>query len=133
MQRCLAGWFVLLEIRTRHRYDQWRYIADTPVLLRHILFAVSSGGELADSKPQAFSSILPQPRISHHLTLYDLSRHKSGVELQKRDRRIGKRGHTLQVVQPVRTLGLLARFLLVVGGGGMLGKEGVACASWPEG
>ena len=38
----------------------------------------------------------------------------------------------MQVVQPVRTFGLLARFLLAVGGGAMLKKEGVACMSWPE-
>lgn len=41
-------------------------------------------------------------------------------------------GHTLQVVHPVRTLGLLVLFLLAFGGGAMLGKAGVACMSWPE-
>jgi hypothetical protein len=73
MQSCLAGWSVLLEIRTRHRYDQWRYIDDMQVLSRRILFAVSSeSGELADGRPQAFSKHSATTRMSNHLTFYGL-------------------------------------------------------------
>ena len=40
---------------------------------------------------------------------------------------------TLQVVHPVRTLGLLALFLRTFGGGVMLEKVVAAGMSWPAG
>jgi hypothetical protein len=47
---------------------------------------------------------------------------------------IGRDWLTLHVVHPVRTLGLLALFLLAFGGGVMLEKEAVAeWMRWPEG
>jgi hypothetical protein len=64
--------------------------------------------------------------IGHVLT-------QSGVGMRVR-LEIGRDWLTLHVVHPVRTLGLLALFLLAFGGGVMLEKEAVAeWMRWPEG
>jgi hypothetical protein len=58
---------------------------------------------------------------------------QSGAGLQRASQNRKRGRHTLQVVHPVRTLGLLALFLRAFVGGAMLEKEVAAWMSWREG